>query len=398
MLAQVLFMFADALFQDHAVPTTVALDFNYEHAVSVDGIPSSLHILMKSSTSQTTQWELNRAVRLVQPDSGEEEDAEMTGDSGELENLRLLGAAARLASTLGAQIRPPTEEETYLAGEDFTSGMVVLTLPNVDVPELTAANAILAAMVRHPPMQTASSQDTPNQFLLAAPLTRANMASSLFGDDNSRYQSAEVLLMATASSAGDETADGYPRLSNTSTHNKRPSMSAANSASGFFANYTDMDELDERKLLVVEDNTINQRIISAFLSSIGFHHVTYAADGADALMHYNDSVASGAPFDVIFMDEGLPTLSGTSMAQHIRQRSGDSMQVIISVSASPDFAADAEYRRVCGYDDAIVKPVTKEALRLMLEKWGPNGLGRKERLASLARLGVLLVDDMGLGL
>ncbi|KAI9222558.1 hypothetical protein BC828DRAFT_378167 [Blastocladiella britannica] len=138
----------------------------------------------------------------------------------------------------------------------------------------------------------------------------------------------------------------------------------------------------ERALLVVEDNIINQKILSQLLSKLGYSNVTFAADGADALFRYRDRRTDGPDrhcyFDLILLDDGLPTLSGSDMSVAVR-RGGDRTQVIVSCSASTKFVANAEVRRAYGYDDAIVKPVALDALKRLIEKWSARGDARRIR-------------------
>ncbi|KAJ3363442.1 hypothetical protein GGF32_004142 [Allomyces javanicus] len=133
----------------------------------------------------------------------------------------------------------------------------------------------------------------------------------------------------------------------------------------------------ERALLVVEDDTINQRIIRALLKKLGYSNIIFASDGADALFHYNDLREQTKYFDVILLDQSLPTLSGDDMCLRIRKL--DRTQVIISCSANTQLVQDPELCRALGYDEAISKPLYLDALRDVLDRWIVAGDARRLR-------------------
>ncbi|KAJ3374220.1 hypothetical protein GGF31_007739 [Allomyces arbusculus] len=133
----------------------------------------------------------------------------------------------------------------------------------------------------------------------------------------------------------------------------------------------------ERALLVVEDDTINQRIIRALLKKLGYSNIVFASDGADALFHYNDLREQNKYFDVILLDQSLPTLSGDDMCLRIRKL--DRTQVIISCSANTHLVQDPELCRALGYDEAIAKPLYLDALRDVLDRWTVAGDARRLR-------------------
>ncbi|KNE68793.1 hypothetical protein AMAG_13434 [Allomyces macrogynus ATCC 38327] len=133
----------------------------------------------------------------------------------------------------------------------------------------------------------------------------------------------------------------------------------------------------ERAILVVEDDTINQRIIRALLRKLGYTAVIFASDGADALFHYHNLRDQSRYFDVILLDQSLPTLSGDDTAQRIRKL--DRTQVIISCSANTQLVLDADLCRALGYDDAVAKPLYLDALRDVLQRWMVAGDARRVR-------------------
>jgi CheY-like chemotaxis protein len=116
------------------------------------------------------------------------------------------------------------------------------------------------------------------------------------------------------------------------------------------------------KVLLVEDNPVNQKVAKKLLSNLGCD-VTVANDGAEAIdLDLNQ-------FDIVFMDMQMPRLDGLSATRQIRhkeQRTGDHA-LIVALTAN----AMEEDRTNCmdaGMDDYMPKPLRQAALEEMLHK------------------------------
>lgn len=120
------------------------------------------------------------------------------------------------------------------------------------------------------------------------------------------------------------------------------------------------------RILLAEDNLINQRVASGILNNIGFR-VDVVANGIEALKMINSH-----EYDLIFMDVQMPDMDGLEATQNIRRDKGlKSQPVIIAMTAN----AMKEDREMClkvGMDDYIAKPVKISDIREMLLKWFPE--------------------------
>ena len=107
------------------------------------------------------------------------------------------------------------------------------------------------------------------------------------------------------------------------------------------------------RVLVAEDNAVNQRLASAMLGRLG-HEVVIAPDGAEAVAAVADS-----RFDVVFMDVQMPTMSGFDATAAIRaaERGSDVHVPIIAMTAHA-MSGDRERCLDAGMDDYITKPVS----------------------------------------
>ena len=120
------------------------------------------------------------------------------------------------------------------------------------------------------------------------------------------------------------------------------------------------------RVLVVEDNVVNQKIAQVMLEQLGCR-VNVAANGKEAV-----TMVEMAPYDVVFMDCEMPEMDGFAATTEIRRREGDRRHVpIVAMTAK---AADGDRKRSlqAGMDDYLSKPFQPEELRMMLERWGPK--------------------------
>ncbi len=114
------------------------------------------------------------------------------------------------------------------------------------------------------------------------------------------------------------------------------------------------------RILVVEDNPVNQRVVAIMLKRLGYE-VSLAGDGQQALDAFEKS-----PADLVFMDVQMPVMDGFEATRSLRAKyDGAARPWIIALTAN---AMHGE-REVClarGMDDYIAKPVRHEQLAAAL--------------------------------
>ena len=123
------------------------------------------------------------------------------------------------------------------------------------------------------------------------------------------------------------------------------------------------------RVLVVEDNSVNQLVAVRLLERLGCR-VDVAANGAEAVQ-----MATRLPYSLIFMDCHMPEMDGFEATVEIRRRENE-----LGLMATPIIALTAsvlqEDRDRCvssGMDDIIGKPVQPAELAQMLERFAPRG-------------------------
>ncbi len=129
--------------------------------------------------------------------------------------------------------------------------------------------------------------------------------------------------------------------------------------------------LKGRRVLLVEDNALNQMVAQAFLQQVEVD-VTTVGDGAQAV----DTVLRSRPddFDAILMDMHMPVLDGLEATRRIRQLPDWQATPIIAMTAAV-LQDDQARCEAAGMRDIIAKPIIAENLIETLLKWIPARAG-----------------------
>ncbi|MBA8802922.1 hypothetical protein FB382_001213 [Nocardioides ginsengisegetis] len=119
------------------------------------------------------------------------------------------------------------------------------------------------------------------------------------------------------------------------------------------------------RLLVVEDNPVNQMVAEGVLGALGYD-VVLADNGAAGVSALADDPDG---FDAILMDCQMPVMDGFDATRAVRAMSGDGARIpIIAMTA----AATGEERERCldaGMDDFLTKPVVPDVIEATLARW-----------------------------
>ena len=122
-------------------------------------------------------------------------------------------------------------------------------------------------------------------------------------------------------------------------------------------------ERSATRILVAEDNLVNQKVAQLMLERLGYS-VRVVSNGVEAL-----AALEREPFDVVLMDCQMPEMDGFETTTEIRRREGGfAHHPIIAMTASA-MQGDRERCFVVGMDDYIAKPVQPAALDRVLQRW-----------------------------
>ena len=129
------------------------------------------------------------------------------------------------------------------------------------------------------------------------------------------------------------------------------------------------------RILLAEDNLVNQEVAKGFLEQIGCR-VYLANNGREAV-----DLALERAFDVILMDCHMPVLDGFSATLSIRQheqQSGKAPTPIIALTADVQKGVEEQCLQ-CGMNDYLSKPFSFAQIEQTLKKWLPAAAGSKTK-------------------
>ena len=128
---------------------------------------------------------------------------------------------------------------------------------------------------------------------------------------------------------------------------------------------------DKVRVLLVEDNNVNQMVALRMLQRIGFN-ADIASNGKEAV----DAVET-IEYDLIFMDISMPVMDGLTACSVIKSNTSLKKQPIIIAMTANAMSGDKENYLKIGMDDYISKPVNLEELRKIISKWTDKILSDK---------------------
>ncbi|MCX6670020.1 MAG: PAS domain S-box protein [Methanothrix sp.] len=125
------------------------------------------------------------------------------------------------------------------------------------------------------------------------------------------------------------------------------------------------------RILLAEDNDVNQKVALQMLKRLGYH-ADVAANGLEVL-----KALESQPYDVILMDIQMPEMDGIDAAQRIRERWPNGPKIVAITALALE--GDRERLIQAGMDDYISKPIQIEELQSALE-----GMQMKDEAQDLA--------------
>jgi CheY-like chemotaxis protein/HPt (histidine-containing phosphotransfer) domain-containing protein len=123
------------------------------------------------------------------------------------------------------------------------------------------------------------------------------------------------------------------------------------------------------RVLVVEDNAVNQMLIVRLLERLG-HEIVVRGNGQEAVETYE-----AGTFDLVLMDLQMPVMDGLTATTIIRQqetRHPDRRRLPIVAVTAAAMRGDRERCLAAGMDDYLTKPIKPEDLTAMLNRLFPD--------------------------
>jgi CheY-like chemotaxis protein/HPt (histidine-containing phosphotransfer) domain-containing protein len=126
------------------------------------------------------------------------------------------------------------------------------------------------------------------------------------------------------------------------------------------SNPTENYEVPPLKILVVDDDELNRRMMKILLTREG-HHVDLAANGMEAL----DAVKY-QKFDIVFMDLQMPSIDGIESSRRIREWENGGLHTFIVALTASYMPEQGQRLFEAGIDNYISKPFELEYIQRML--------------------------------
>ncbi|MEE8343184.1 MAG: response regulator [Gammaproteobacteria bacterium] len=120
-----------------------------------------------------------------------------------------------------------------------------------------------------------------------------------------------------------------------------------------------------KRILVVEDNIVNQKVALGMLAKLGYQ-VDAANNGQQAL-----EALEKRDYDLVFMDCQMPGMDGFQSTVEIRRRESSRRHTIIIAMTAHTAAEDRDRCLGAGMDDFLPKPIRLEVVGKLLDRWLP---------------------------
>jgi signal transduction histidine kinase/CheY-like chemotaxis protein len=121
------------------------------------------------------------------------------------------------------------------------------------------------------------------------------------------------------------------------------------------------------RILLVEDNEINQQVATEILSAAGFS-VEVAENGQIAVNLVQARFAENLPYDIVLMDMQMPVMDGCTAARLIRESHAAAQFPIVAMTANA-MKDDRDRCLVAGMNAVVTKPINPDDLWKALLKW-----------------------------
>ncbi|KAI4852013.1 hypothetical protein E4T44_01770 [Aureobasidium sp. EXF-8845] len=129
------------------------------------------------------------------------------------------------------------------------------------------------------------------------------------------------------------------------------------------------------RILLVDDNEVNLKLLQTFFVRRGFTDMRLARDGSEAVKVYEDALLEQTPFQLVFMDISMPVMDGFKATNLIRQKEVSmaqsnephhSLVVALTGNASAEDQTDAFTN---GMDMYMTKPVSLKEVGELMKAW-----------------------------
>ncbi len=123
------------------------------------------------------------------------------------------------------------------------------------------------------------------------------------------------------------------------------------------------EKITNLKILVAEDNSINQAVILSQLEMLGYQ-AECVSNGSEAL-----ELLAQQDYDLVLMDCQMPLMDGYTATQELRRREGNKRHSVVIALTANAMLEDREKCLAAGMDDYLSKPLEQEDLAKVITYW-----------------------------
>ncbi|KAK4978316.1 hypothetical protein LTR28_006250 [Elasticomyces elasticus] len=203
--------------------------------------------------------------------------------------------------------------------------------------------------------------------------------------DVAAAQRKEKLPLRPALELSNSTTPTLQETQTASEHVPALTLSRGILASGSQKQFTDAapEACSQPRILLVDDNKINLKLLHTFMRKRAYSDVHHAEDGAQAVDLYIKLADAGKPPEIVFMDISMPIMDGFEATRRIREyedKKRDTMTVmqtpapalIIALTGNAS-ARDQNEAFTSGVDVYLTKPVSFKEVGRLLDDWHSSG-------------------------
>ncbi len=138
-------------------------------------------------------------------------------------------------------------------------------------------------------------------------------------------------------------------------------------------------DFERARVLIVEDNEINQILTQAMCDQMGLDH-ELAINGAEAISMIERACEAGRLHDLVLMDLQMPRMDGLEATRSLRAAGYDAKTLPIVALTANAFSEDVDACLDAGMQDHLTKPITLDQVDRMLARYvGDKGNSRSGR-------------------
>lgn len=207
-----------------------------------------------------------------------------------------------------------------------------------------------------------------NRMSVGSTHTSTTSRASVCGTDcrqNAGSQMGHYAKGATPGSTTDSTPPGGENLHRTKSQSSKKPLSRTPSFSRFHKTVQIISP--KSRILVAEDNLINQDVIRRMLKLEGIKDIEMAMNGEQAVYRVEESIRAGLSYDIVFLDIQMPRMDGLQACRIIRNQLAYEYPIVALTAY-----ADQDSARQCfeaGMDNFLEKPIRREKLYNILHQY-----------------------------